>query len=197
MNIINRWPLLGELSIVQVDKIPEDAFQALLKKNLLDSHPIVPWQKDLTEHLKEKHKALKLAVEGRFNLRLLLMQGESIVGLSTGWQDAAHTEFHMGLSVIEAAYRNKGLYSKMLDLVLSITREKGFSAVKSRHINTNNPILIAKLKKGFVINSFELDETMGPLLGMVYYHDDTRRRAANFRSGDIREKSIMKMLVES
>ena len=197
MNIIDRWDLPDGLHIARVDSIPEATFQALVHENLLASNPIVPWEDKLDETTRVKQQKLKRGVEGRFRLRLLVMQGENIIGLSVGWQQAAATEFYMGISLINEPFRRRGLYNKLLDIVLSTTAEMGFSAVKSRHINTNTPIQIAKLQKGFIINGFELDEVMGPLLNMIYYHDKTKRRAANFRSGDLREASIMAGLLES
>jgi len=191
LDILKSWDLDDGLKIVQVDELPEETFQSLVHDNLLATHPMIPWREDLSDAMQQKHRKLKSGVESRFFLRLLVMDGEAIVGLALGGQQSESTEFYMGVSLVVEAYRRRGLYGKLLDIVLSLTSSMGFSAVKSRHINTNNPILIAKLKKGFIINGFELDETMGPLLRMVYYHDDTRRRAANFRSGDIREWSLI------
>jgi len=194
LSILKIWDLDDGLKIVQVDEIPEETFQGLVHDNLLATHPTIPWRKDLSDAMQKKHRKLKSGVENRFFLRLLVMDGETIVGMASGWQQSESTEFYMGISLVVEEYRRRGLYGQLLDVVLSVTSTMGFSAVKSSHINTNNPILIAKLKKGFIINGFELDETMGPLLKMVYYHDDTRRRAANFRSGDIRERSLIQAI---
>jgi len=198
MNIIKRWPFSEDIFIAQVDLIPADVIEPLIRENLLDSHPALPWQEHLSDEIQQKHKQLKHSISSRFHLRLVAIHKGNIVALSNGWQQSSHyTEFYMGVSLVKQSFRNQGLYKKMLEIVLSETKEAGFSAIKSRHVNTNTPILIAKLKQGFIINGFELDDSMGPLLTMVYYHDDTRSRAARYRSGDIREKSILALLAST
>ena len=115
-----------------------------------------------------------------------------------GWQLAMnHSDFYMGISLIEKKYRRKGLYNNMLDKVLSITKENGFSAVKSRHINTNNSVIIAKLKQGFIINGFEVDESMGSLLKLTYYHNEIRLKAAKFRAGNVSDTYVLNLLQNS
>ena len=198
MQIIKEWEITVDIKIAEVDNYPEEVFQKLVHENLLNNYPSLSWRSELSEKNKAADDSLKALINNRFKLRLVVLHKEKIIGLTYGWQLAInHSDFYMGISVIEESFRNKGLYSELLDRVLNITKEKGFSAVKSRHINTNNPVLIAKLKKGFIINGFELDESMGALLKMSYYHNDIRKKASLFRSGHINEKSTLKLLQNS
>ena len=105
MSVLKSWDLDDGLKIVQVDEIPEEAFQSLVHDNLLATHPVVPWQKELSEAMQEKHRKLKSGVENRFFLRLLVMDGETIVGMASGGQQSEPTEFYMGVSLVVEAYR--------------------------------------------------------------------------------------------
>ncbi len=78
--------------------------------------------------------------------------------------------------------------------VLELTSAEGFSAVRSRHVCTNNAVLIAKLKLGFMINGFEQDETMGTLVRTIFHHNELRRRSAYFRAGKIGDSGVLESL---
>jgi hypothetical protein len=197
METHREWTINDDLRIAMVDNIPENIFQRLMKENVLNGHPALNWQSELNEIEKEKHELLKDRMKNRLRLKLVILHGEEIVGLTSGWQLATSHDYYMGISLVKSEFRKQGLYSKMLDIVLAITEKEGFSTVKSRHINTNAPVLIAKLKKGFIINGFEIDDSMGALLTMTYYHNNTRKRAAHYRSGKIDETSTENLLKRS
>jgi ribosomal protein S18 acetylase RimI-like enzyme len=197
METHREWTINDDLRIAMVDNIPENIFQRLMKENVLNGHPALNWQSELNEIEKEKHELLKDRMKNRFRLKLVILYDEEIVGLTSGWQLATSHDYYMGISSVKSEFRKRGLYSRMLDIVLAITEEEGFSTVKSRHINTNAPVLIAKLKKGFLINGFEIDDSMGALLTMTYYHNNTRKNAAYYRSGKIDEVSTEKLLKRS
>lgn len=195
MQIVNEWSISPEFKIAEVDNFPENVFQKLVKENLLHSYPALEWRKNLSTTEKELDESLKNRVKDLYKLRLVVFYREDIVGLTLGWQmGVSHSDFYMAISVIDKAFRLRGLYSQLLDKVLIITKKHGFSAVTSRHINTNNPVIIAKLKKGFIINGFEMDEVMGSLLKMTYYHNEVRKKAADFRAGNIINNPTLELL---
>lgn len=61
-------------------------------------------------------------------------------------------------------HRRRGLYTALLPVVLNQLRQKGFQIVFSRHTLTNNAVIIPKLKAGFVISGFEVDDRFGTLV---------------------------------
>ena len=92
-------------------------------------------------------------------------------------------------------YRGKGIYSALLPKLLELFREKGFQKVSSRHNVANNAVLVPKLKAGFVITGFEIDERFGLLVVLSYIYGDKRLKAYKFRTGQIRpDEDLMKFL---
>ena len=68
---------------------------------------------------------------------------------------------------------------------IELTKREGFQSVSSKHLMTNNPILIAKLKLGFQIRGMEVDGVHGALLHMVYNHNPLIQKAFRFRVGEL------------
>ena len=74
------------------------------------------------------------------------------------------------------------------------SQELGWQSISSRHLLTNNPIIIAKLKLRFLINGIEIDPVHGSLLRMTYHHNSLLSEAARFRVGAYGEKRIRDLL---
>jgi len=194
MKIFAEWPIHDDIKIVMVDKIPEELYLQQINKYLLTAHPPLGWREHIGEVRLSQLKALRERTRTRYELRLVLFDGEDMIGWSYGWQDGCHHgDFYMAASLVLPAYRKQGLYTKLVYKILEETKKEGFSAVRSRHIITNNPVLIAKLKMGFTICGMEQDEAMGSLLRMVYYHDDIRKKAAEFRAGKLSLGSVFRV----
>ena len=58
-----------------------------------------------------------------------------------------------------------------------------FKEIFSRHNATNNPVIIPKLKMGFIISGLEVSDTFGTLLQVKYYTNEKRRDIMDFRTG--------------
>lgn len=56
------------------------------------------------------------------------------------------------------AHQRQGIYSALLPSLLAYFKSCGFRRVRSRHEFENNPVLIAKLRNGFVITGTEIDK---------------------------------------
>ena len=95
----------------------------------------------------------------------------------------------MANSCVIPEYRRAGYYSLMLEKVIEIAREMKFQTITSRHVVSNNPVIIAKLKAGFHITGMELSEIHGNLIHLSYHLNETRYEAYKVRSGEIRPKS--------
>lgn len=117
-----------------------------------------------------------------FKLNLGLYYKNKFVGWSWGFQESA-TVYYMCNSAILPQHRKKGLYTCLMKETLHRIKDKGFSRIYSRHIITNNDIIIAKLKAGFKITHFELAEQFGTMVQLSYYFNQMQNEILDFRSG--------------
>lgn len=97
-----------------------------------------------------------------YRLRLYILKGNKKIGWFFGAQENFES-FYMTNTGILKQYRNRGIYKKLLPVILQILKEKGFQKVTSRHSVTNNNVIVPKLKAGFVISGFEVSDAFGCL----------------------------------
>ncbi len=83
--------------------------------------------------------------------------------------------YHMTVSAIRPEWQRKGIYTALLDSVLAAAEAVGFLQVQSSHHADNNPILIAKLSRGFVINGLTSSLRTGLMVTMVYRFSERAR----------------------
>ena len=155
---------------------------------------------DLIDTKSEKKKFNKLTQEfdspKHYKIFLVLFYKTKLVGWSWGYQQTALT-FYMCNSAVDPKHRRKGLYTILMNEVVQKATEKGFQTITSRHIITNNDVIIAKLKAGFKIISFELSERFGTMIVLNYFTQKIRHDILDFRSGfkypDKKMKKIFKL----
>ncbi len=95
-------------------------------------------------------------------------QNRQIAGWS--WGDMRDTEsFFMTNSGILPAYRQRGIYSAFLKQFIAYLTACGYERIVSAHQINNRPILIAKLKAGFTVTGFDLDERWGAQVVLTYF----------------------------
>ncbi|MBC7743093.1 MAG: GNAT family N-acetyltransferase [Bdellovibrionaceae bacterium] len=128
-----------------------------------------------------------------FRINLGLFYKNELAGWSWGFQENA-TVFYMCNSAILEKHRRKNLYTCLMDAMLNRAIEKGFKKIYSRHIITNNNILIAKLKHGFKITGFELSEAFGMMVVLTYFPQKIVNEILDFRSGLNRPNKKMKKI---
>ncbi len=120
--------------------------------------------------------------QNHLRINLGLFYKNKFVGWSWGFQETA-TTFYMCNSAILEDHRNKGLYTCLMKEMLTRVTETGFAKIYSRHMITNNSILIAKLKLGFKITTFELSDAFGTMVHLTYYPSKVKNEILDFRSG--------------
>ena len=188
---LKEWKLNEDYSIRWQSKLDENLYLEQHKKYLVQDFSILPWKSNLSEKRKSQMQSLKERISDKFWVRLALIHKEQMIGWSYGWQDSIHQgDFYIAGSMVIPEHRRKGLYTEMLTRMISVVKNEGFSSIRSSHICTNNAVIIAKLKTGFVINGFEQDEIMGTLIKMIFHNDEFRQRATLFRAGKVNESDV-------
>ena len=108
-------------------------------------------------------------------VRLGAFHGDRLVGWTYGWLETA-SSFYMANSGVAPPYRRRGIYSQLVRRCIECASEAGAPVVRSRHVSTNNPVLVAKLKLGFLITGVEYTADHGALLHLSYFSDEDHRR---------------------
>jgi GNAT superfamily N-acetyltransferase len=162
-----------KIDVRRVSEYPESVFRDLVARNLEAEHFFFPAWK-LNGPGDPTYQSSGEVV------RIAAFLGDTLVGLSWG-QAVTKFRFHMFMSLVEPEFRRQGIYSRMLALVLELTRQ--FDEVDSYHHVLNNPVIVGKLKAGFQIIGFETLNHTGPALRLRYFHNQKLRRLMEFRMG--------------
>jgi GNAT superfamily N-acetyltransferase len=93
-------------------------------------------------------------------------------------------EYWMISTVVKPAHRRRGLYAAIVDRVIAYARDAGFVSVVSQHAPNNLPVMIAKLKAGFVIEALEIDARVGPSVRLRRYLHPAYDQAFAYRCGE-------------
>jgi GNAT superfamily N-acetyltransferase len=145
----------------------------------------------LTDDDKAKLNELSGLIKNRYSLRIFILKGDEIIGWHVGRQTDEEL-YYMTNTGIFKEYQGKGIYTAFLPKILEILQQKGFQKIRSKHLASNNPVLIPKLKAGFNITGFEIDERFGVLVLLSYIFNDKRRKAYEFRTGALKPDEDLK-----
>lgn len=106
-------------------------------------------------------------------------------GLVAGWQFSRQWDSRTAYMVNTAflpGHRGKGLYSRLLPIILEALKAEGFDIVRSHHHATNNAVIIPKLRAGFRFQGLQVDDH-GVMAVLNYSFDDVYREYMDVRSG--------------
>ncbi|MGJ8606196.1 MAG: GNAT family N-acetyltransferase [Marivita sp.] len=120
-------------------------------------------------------------------------QDDHFVGWAWGKQEPK-AKFCMVNSGVVEGQRRKGIYSALVQSTVETISDRGFQVIYSRHCATNNAVIIPKLKAGFVISKFEIDDSHGVLVHLHYYTNKTRRKVMDYRTGSSAPDDDLKRL---
>ena len=132
------------------------------------------------EKEKRSQNAGKLKDMERYHL-FAKKDGE-VIGWSFGIQKGAD-DFFMRNSAVFPAHRRSGVYSAMLERSVQYLSDRGFQRIYSLHKMANNPILIAKLKFGFVLTGFRISDRNGCMAELTYFTNEKRKALYEVRVG--------------
>ena len=116
-----------------------------------------------------------------FRLNVAIYHNQEFIGWSFGRQESAE-KYYMVSTAILPQHQGKGIYSALLPRILGVLQREGFQIVYSRHVATNNQVLVPKLKAGFVITGIEVSDVFGVLVHLSYFFNPLRRNVPNEQS---------------
>jgi ribosomal protein S18 acetylase RimI-like enzyme len=119
----------------------------------------------------------------RFRCRQLL-HGTNIVGIFSGYE-SDFGKYMMHLSVVHPDFRGIGLYSAYLEDLMNYSKKEGFNRICSEHSTSNNPIIIAKLRKSFFITNIQVTSFYGVEVQLTRFLDEEMENIFKFRCGDL------------
>jgi len=101
-----------------------------------------------------------------------------------GWSysKGESSQLHMVNSGVLPDLRRQGIYSRLVEATITYASTHGFSKIFSRHVPSNNAVIIPKLRLGFMVSGFEYTEVYGPLVHLTYLTGYKRRELYRARS---------------
>ena len=117
--------------------------------------------------------------------RVAAFRGNVLIGWTYGYREGI-SQFCMLNSGVVSAERRKGVYTQLVQAVLTHARARGYTSVTSRHVASNAAVIIAKLRLGFQISGFEYSEVYGPLVRLTYLIGEARQKLYKTRAAPIR-----------
>ncbi|MCA2960435.1 MAG: GNAT family N-acetyltransferase [Silvanigrellales bacterium] len=134
--------------------------------------------------LQERREAARLEASTPSGARFYfgVFEGNTLVGVQESCQRERGT-LCMNVSGVLPENRRRGHYGRLLSAVVALAQARGFQRVTSRHVASNNAVLIAKLKAGFLLSGFEICDEQGLLATLVLHLNESRRTVHAFRTG--------------
>ncbi len=188
-----KQPLVGDYYVLE---LPPEDFSPLFSEHrpivFTDNHHLSPGYA-YSDAAKEALEPLRKRLDNAYALRLGIFQKDTFVGWHLGLQ-VAPSNFMMVSTGILKEHRRRGIYTALLQVVLERVKAEGFQVVSSRHNLTNNAVIVPKLKAGFVISGFEVNDMYGSLVQLSYFFNPTRRKMLDVRVGQTMPDEEVEML---
>lgn len=177
---------MSDIAIRVVESFPEPALSALQREVFADFEKSEALAQVLASEAATRADELNAPHPSMF--RVAAFKGEELVGWTQGYREGK-AKFYMLNSGVASPERRKGVYTRLVQTVLAHAETHGYSVVASHHVPVNVPVIIAKLRLGFLMTGFEYSEVYGPLVRLTYVVGDKRRdlyrrRAAPLRPAD-------------
>ncbi|MDD9912163.1 MAG: GNAT family N-acetyltransferase [Alphaproteobacteria bacterium] len=148
------------------------------------------WYFDIPQILKadelEKIAKLKENYKNLVTFHYAAFYKGELVGWSYGRQSSIEdnlSDYYIYSTFVYKPHRRNGLYTKMLEMTIGDCAKIGIQTVFTHHTMTNNPVIIAGLKAGFVITGTHFTDGFGTNVQLSYYTNKERRRLLDIRMG--------------
>ena len=175
--------LPGGYALREVERFDEDVLKGLIAENLTRGSGLVHLRRALPPEVQDFLTAAREGLHGpRVELRVGIWQGEDLVAWTFCRASSPHTLMMM-TSGLDAAHRRKGLYTALLRHVTARARELGFECLQSSHSASNQPILIAKLREGWVVIGTTMDLAIGLLVNLQLHLYPELQEVFDLRTG--------------
>ncbi len=154
-----------------LEKYPEERFQELMDRNL--------HEQTVFFDLSETYQASDFPFESNpHKIKIGAYFNDELIGLSCG-QAKSKNEFLMMISLVEDEFRNKGIYTSMLNKVLDLT--ESYDIIESHHHISNNPIIRIKLQNEFYISGYNINLYVGPTVILRKYNSEKLKEVFDYR----------------
>jgi GNAT superfamily N-acetyltransferase len=161
-----------------VDRFPEPAFTELVDRLLHD-----PDRRSMRTRFMGSGGAAPTVSQAQ-QVRIGAFAGEKLVGWSHGHLPQAGV-FYVSSSAVEHEYRRQGIYTRLIAAMELEARALGCTRIDSNHRAANAPVLIAKMKIGYVIVGTEFTGEMGLLVKLSKQLDPRREEIFQARAGTL------------
>lgn len=187
MNYIQKWQIKDDFELLSLSK--EDFIPLFIaNRNKVFQNTLECSSNDL--QIFNTNKSWDL-----FGCYLMLFRNNEVVGWSFGTETTVGSFCQINSGVLPN-FRNKGLYTEILKIMVEVVVKNGFTYIYSRHNMTNSAIIVPKLKFGFVITGVELSENMGTLVRLSYTPNQLVKEMLDFRCGQSKPNDKIKTILD-
>ena len=156
-----------------VEKFPEPAFQKLQREIFA---PLEICSSEFTSAVEAQplarstHDGLLLPPMVRFGA----YSDQELVGWTYGWFQRPD-RFCMANSGVIPTHRRLRIYSQLVEAIIAYACAHGAGTIHSWHSVLNTPVIIAKLKLGFLIEGTHFSDHLGLQVELVRHTSQARR----------------------
>ncbi|OFZ31747.1 MAG: hypothetical protein A2622_04035 [Bdellovibrionales bacterium RIFCSPHIGHO2_01_FULL_40_29] len=135
----------------------------------------------IDEVLPDREKARK-EILNNFNEKIFkidIIFTEKLSGNPIGWimgEQHDYETFYLRNSGFIPEFRRKKLYTISHSAIVKHLKGLGFERIVSDHLPNNKPMLLFKIKDGYIINNMTLDDRFGPMVRLVKFIYDDRQK---------------------
>ena len=183
--------LFGNYSVRILDNNEFNTLFRQCRRSIFETMLEFDVQQALSTEEKTASARLRERMGTPFRLNVGIYHNQEFIGWSFGRQEDSE-KYYMVNTGILPEHRGKGIYSALLPWILDALQREGFQIAYSRHVATNNQILVAKLKAGFVITAIEVSDVFGVLVHLSYFFNPLRRKVLDVRVGQARPDAEVK-----